>query len=946
LSVQKLQGTIPEGLVIHRLFASLRYRLILLVLIALVPALCLTAYTGLQVRDRAGETARANVLRIVRIASADHAQTLDGARVLLTALARLPEVRRRDAAACSALSADLQQQYPRFANLGAIAPNGDVFCSAIPFSRPTSVADRPWFRRALATRTFAIGEYQIGRITGKPSLNAGYPVIDGGEVKAVVFVALDLGSFNHLVANAQLAEGSSLTMIDQKGTILAHYPDAEKWVGRSVPDVPIVKVMLSNQDEGTAEVTGVDGVKRLFAFMSLGRSSQAGRAYVAVGIPTSVAFAEVDQLMTRQLGGLLLLAIVVLATAWLVSDAFVLRKVRALVSATSRLRAGDLTARSGLPHSNGELSQLAGAFDEMAEALQTRAERLDILHQIDQAILTAQSPEAIAEAALREMRHLIPYRRATVSLFDFAAGETIVLMTQAIGDNPMSPGMRLPMQAVGDLHHTIEVLRQGKVHVLDLRTLSASSPVIHALQAGDTPLMNLVPLIAQGELIGSLNLGLGDTQLTSEQADIAREVADQLAVALQQAQLREELREHAADLERRVTERSEDLEQARREADRANQAKSEFLSRMSHELRTPLNAILGFAQLLEMDLLNQEQRESVGHILKGGRHLLDLINEVLDISRIETGRLAISLEPVSVREVVIESLDLIAPLAAKQKIRLESGTRDVPDRFVLADRQRLKQVLLNLLSNAVKYNRPQGTVALSFEEAAGRLRITVRDTGPGIAPERMNRLFTPFDRLGVEQAGIEGTGLGLALSMRLVDAMGGTMAAESAVGVGSRFWMELPTTEGPEHRVERMGDAPAAAELEASKRARLVLYVEDNIPNLKLIQRLLAHRPEVRLLPAMQGRLGLDLARQHRPDLILLDLHLPDIQGDEILNRLQDDPETRHIPVVVISADATPGQVERLLAAGARDYLTKPLNVQKLLSVLDDLLQPAELQNT
>jgi CheY-like chemotaxis protein len=295
-----------------------------------------------------------------------------------------------------------------------------------------------------------------------------------------------------------------------------------------------------------------------------------------------------------------------------------------------------------------------------------------------------------------------------------------------------------------------------------------------------------------------------------------------------------------------------------------------------------------------------------------------------------------------VTQVVGESLDLIAPLAAGQNVRLEGGTPGTPDRFVHADRQRLKQVLLNLLSNGVKYNRKGGLVELSCEEAGDRLRIKVRDTGHGIPPERMARLFTPFDRLGIEQAGIEGTGLGLALSRRLVEAMGGTMAVESAVGAGSTFSVELPISEGPQQRVERTGDAPAAADLEASLRAKLVLYIEDNIPNLKLIQRLLAHRPEVRLLPAMQGRIGLDLAREHRPNLILLDLHLPDVQGGEILRRLQDDPQTRHIPVVVISADATPGQADRLRAEGARDYLTKPLNIKKLLRLLDDILQPVE----
>jgi signal transduction histidine kinase/ActR/RegA family two-component response regulator len=385
---------------------------------------------------------------------------------------------------------------------------------------------------------------------------------------------------------------------------------------------------------------------------------------------------------------------------------------------------------------------------------------------------------------------------------------------------------------------------------------------------------------------------------------------------------------------------NETLETARHDADHANHAKSEFLSRMSHELRTPLNAILGFAQLLELDALNPEQRESVAHILKGGRHLLELINEVLDIARIEAGRLAISLEPVSVNLLVKESLDLIAPLAAKEHVQLDGNLAETRERYVQADRQRLRQVLLNLLSNAVKYNRKGGTVTLSYDETPeAQLRIEVTDTGPGIATDKMELLFTPFQRLGVEQTAIEGTGLGLALSKRLVEAMGGKLGVESTVGRGSTFWVQLPMVDGLMKQLDRDEGISASAELDAARRARVVLYVEDNLSNLRLIERVLAHRPDIRLLPSMQGRLGLDMAREHRPDLILLDLHLPDMPGEELLLRLRAIPETREIPVVVISADATPGQINRLLASGARTYLTKPLDVKKFLALLDEVLQ-------
>lgn len=395
------------------------------------------------------------------------------------------------------------------------------------------------------------------------------------------------------------------------------------------------------------------------------------------------------------------------------------------------------------------------------------------------------------------------------------------------------------------------------------------------------------------------------------------------------------------------------LRQAKEEAEQANHAKSDFLSRMSHELRTPLNAILGFAQVLEMDGLNPDQRESVNHILKGGRHLLELINEVLDISRIETGRLAISLEPVDVNEVMQEAVDLIGSLAAVHNIRLHEVSCH---HYVLADRQRLKQVLLNLISNAVKYNSVAGSVTVTCVvagdnepsddapsgEHTARLRLSVSDTGAGIPPENLNRLFNPFERLGAEKSGIEGTGIGLALSKRLVELMNGVIGVQSTPGQGSTFWLELPLVETP---AAETPDAASGAEVNGNLRRaeRTILYVEDNLPNLRLIERILARRDGIELISAMQGRIGLDLAREHQPNLILLDLHLPDINGDEFLRQLQADRHTSHIPVVMLSADATPGQIERLLKppeghSGARAYLTKPLDVRRFLDVLDETL--------
>ncbi|MDQ1457239.1 MAG: hypothetical protein QOH28_2859 [Actinomycetota bacterium] len=384
-----------------------------------------------------------------------------------------------------------------------------------------------------------------------------------------------------------------------------------------------------------------------------------------------------------------------------------------------------------------------------------------------------------------------------------------------------------------------------------------------------------------------------------------------------------------------------DLETAREAADVANRSKSSFLSRMSHELRTPLNAVLGFAQVLDLDDLDPNQQEAVDQILRGGKHLLGLINEVLDISRIETGDLALSSESVLVSDVVGETVDLIRPLADQRSIQVHADHHVCENIHVFADRQRLKQILLNLLSNAVKYNRLHGSVTISCARPdPTHLRIRVADTGPGIRGEQLGKVFVPFERLGAERTDIEGTGIGLALSRRLAEAMGGTVDLESVPGEGSTFWVELPLVEGPVERYERLrGDhTQPQAVSSTDERRQTLLYIEDNLANLKLVQRVVAHRNDVDIIPAMQGRLGLELATEHQPALILLDLHLPDIPGDQVLQELRSNCATASIPVVVVSADATLGQQQRLLSAGALAYLTKPYEVQELLRIIDEAL--------
>jgi PAS domain S-box-containing protein len=382
------------------------------------------------------------------------------------------------------------------------------------------------------------------------------------------------------------------------------------------------------------------------------------------------------------------------------------------------------------------------------------------------------------------------------------------------------------------------------------------------------------------------------------------------------------------------------LREAKRQAEAANHAKSDFLSRTSHELRTPLNAILGFGQLLEIVEMEEEDRESLQHIMKGGRHLLRLINEVLDIAGIESGRRSLSREPVRIGDVARDALDMTRGLALARsiEIRMELGLQE--DDYVVADRQRLQQVLLNLLSNAVKYNRAGGTVTLTCEERTeGVVRISVRDTGLGISPEGLAKLFVPFERLQAAEAGIEGTGLGLASSKIFVEAMDAVIGVDSVVGEGSVFWLELPSAPIPSEELAPQAESVIAKCAVDDLHRGAVLYIEDNPANLKLVKRVLARYPQIEFLSATRGEDGVRLARQALPDLILLDLHLPDFWGDEVLRRLREDPTTCEIPVVMLSADATQRQIDRLLAAGAYSYMTKPIDCQRLIEMVDEILK-------
>ena len=452
-----------------------------------------------------------------------------------------------------------------------------------------------------------------------------------------------------------------------------------------------------------------------------------------------------------------------------------------------------------------------------------------------------------------------------------------------------------------------------------------------------------LPLSSLGGRVGDLVVA-SEVEPTEEEMFVLRALARKMGVAIAQARFHrrevranEELRDSMIELEHS----REECQQAQTDAESASRAKSEFIAAMSHELRTPLNAVLGFAQLLDMsEDRPAADREEIQHIIQAGRHLEELTDQVLDIARIEAGHLDLVPMPTAWAEAADEAISLVEPLAAERGITLESRPPETPNLCVVADKFRLRQVLLNLLSNAVKYNRDGGSVSVVVmapdPASPGMVRVRVHDTGVGIAADRLDRLFVPFDRLGAETTGTPGAGLGLALTKGLVESMGGAIGVETTAGVGSTFWFELPVAALGDRDHAPVGDVVLGAE--TARAGATVVVIDDNEANLDLLRRVLAMRKGVRVIFARDGLDGLARVTAERPDLVLLDLHIPIIDGGEVLRRIRADPACAHVSVVVLSGVADAESIRQTRRDGADGYLTKPFDVPELLEMVDELL--------
>jgi PAS domain S-box-containing protein len=726
---------------------GLRIRLIALVLLAIIPALGLTLYTGMEQRESAAAAAKADAWRLARLSAASLEEIKEGARQLLIALAQLPAVRGRDAAGCNALFANLEGKYPRYLNFGVAAPDGQVFCSAIPLAGPVNYSDYGWFQTALQTPNIVIGEYQLSRITQQPVLYFAQSVTDqAAGVQAVVFVALDVGWLNQQVAGAQLPEGAAITVFDRNGTILARYPNPQQWVGQSLPDEPLTRIVLKYQS-GATEVVDLDGVQRLHGFASLG-GTPAVPLFVSVGIPSQVAFAEANGFRNRNLaalGGVAILAI--LAAAW-GSNAFILRQVGALVKATKRLATGDLSVRTGLPPGPGEINQLAQAFDSMAEALEQRDTALRESELRYTNILTIAADAIIA---VDEAQRIQLFNQGAERFFGYSSDE-------ALGQ-PLD--LLLPPRFV-EAHR--QHVRDFALEPVQARRMAERREVMGRRKDGTE--FPAEASISKMSLKGPITFTV-----------ILRDISDR-------KQAEQEIRRLNAQLEQKVIERTAQLGVATAELE-------SFAAATSQDLPGPLRRIRSFGQALLEDYgdrLDARGRDYLERMLAASQHMSDLTGALVNLSRLAR------------TEIYREAVDLSA-LADSLAGELQQAQPERAVEFSIApglvadaDVRLMRTLLEHLLGNAWKFTSQHARARIEFDafrQSDGETVYFVRDDGAGFDPTSSSRLFLAFQRLHPADE-FPGVGMGLAIAQRIVRLHGGQIWGEGQVEKGATFYFTLP----------------------------------------------------------------------------------------------------------------------------------------------------------
>jgi PAS domain S-box-containing protein len=852
---------------------GLRVRLILLVFIALAPALILILHNAKRDRDVSADRIQEDAQRIVEIAAARQARFVDSARQLLAVLAEVPEVANGDAATCNRFVEGLTNRYSVYGNLGRIDAEGNLVCSAIGFSGTRHLADRSYFRRAKSSKSFAIGDYQVGRVTERGSVNFGYPILNRSrEVSAVVFAALDLVWLTQLTGEARLPEGASLSILDSQGTILARFPDPEKWSGKPVPDAPLFQI-LQLREQAIKELVGVDGVKRLYAFTTLSGKPQTGQMYVVVGIPKEIAFAEVDQRLQRNLGWLGVACLLALATAWFIGNRHVVAYVTQHARAEeARLQLASIVESSEDAIVGKSLDGTITSWNEGAEVMygyteeEVKGQPITILNPPDQPNEIPQLLEIVKQgkginryeterirkdgrrlyvsasvSPIRDYegkvigastidRDITAFRKVEEKLRAHASQmETLYTLGQEMGrtlaleeviqvalDRVVSASgfdvafMHFSGKSSSSTVHAARSLSRLPTEEMSLlerlgddfeRRITACTepwfvedaavlPELEELQAVKGMRAWVVLPLSGGEQgRGTLTLMSSRVQTFGpEELQFLQAFGQQIALAIENAQLYGATVEVNAHLQEEIEERN-----------RAEKTLADFTAMVVHDLRSPLSNVVSIAESLQDGLfgqVNEQQNKWLWKIENNCKSLIEHVSEFLDLSKIEAGHIELIKKPVDLRTLIQEILVEHSLQAGKRQISLRSQIDgELPTIWV--DPRRFNQVLSNLLNNALKFSEDGGDIEVGAERGSDNdVKVWVKDQGVGIDGDEIGQIFEKYHQVSSgRNSGHKGTGLGLVICKKIVEAHGGRIWAESGQGKGAGFFLSLPLSE-------------------------------------------------------------------------------------------------------------------------------------------------------
>jgi len=900
-----------------------------LILLAVGPALALAVDSGVSQHQQLEAAAHTTTLQVAAVAASTLKQRVNDSYGMLATLAVTTDLPDLSPSTCDALLATVharqQELGTTYANLSVATPDGQLVCSSLPMTEPVSVADRRYFREAMGTRRFAVGDFVIGRISHRPSLNVGLPVLDDrGEVRGVLIAALDFGWLAELMDQVSLPAGSTLMALDQQGRVLARAPESDGWTGRLLPpEQPLYEVTTATTPR-TIESVDLDGVSRLFAVAPI-----QGDGVIVVGVPKGAAFAEANRLLTRNVLGLLVVTAIAIAAAWLGGGRFVVQPIRQLVATTRRFADGDLEARGELRAAVEEVAELGVAFNRMADLVAFR----------EQERARAEAELRASEARLRRAMEAVDDHLWDV---DLTAGTQYVsprTLTQ-LGYQPGEIGDRFADWLALIPAEEVAVITAGIARDMEHgKTESTGFENEHRVRARDG---SYRWIRARGAVVDWGDDGR-PLRIMGTHHDITER--KQAEAALAEANLELEV----------AAERARELAFAATAADRA---KSEFLAAMSHEIRTPMNGVIGMTSLLLGTPLSAEQLEYAETIRSSGEALLVIVNDILDFSKIEAGRLTIESMPLDFREVIQDVVDLLRPGAENRGLGLEVILDPDLPRSVVGDAGRIRQVLLNLAGNAVKFtHHGQVTIEVTCRRRGARgvrLDVAVRDTGIGIAPEVQGRLFQLFSQAdGSTTRRYGGTGLGLIISKRLVELMGGVIGVRSKPGQGSTFWFRLPLRiaeqAGPLEPVPvampTITNTTRGLVLHEPTSARLrVLLAEDNTVNQRVASRML-QKLGCRVEVVANGLEAVEEIRHGPYDLILMDCQMPEMDGFAATETIRrDEGPDQHVPIIAMTAGAMPGDRERCIAAGMDGYLPKPVTPDRLADTIARWLPAASGQ--